>query len=328
MKKLLFIISCIIFIQTGVIAEETPENPSQETTHKRPSVQKIIEKIEEEQPPVFYTAAQQERDVHVFSEKNLYGLKDKDGNIVAPAIYKKIVMTGRYGWIVQKKNRYGLMDSKGNYLIEPKYRHADRILGRYIKLGNDNDFGIYNEYGEAILQPEYNSIDLLYGTMFLTNKNFRYGVTDFKGNILIPNICDDIYMVSKDTMKIKYLGTWYELNDISPEKLAMPETLMELEQPSAFKVTDIVTDTGVISGYSFLTFSDYFIKVFSSISPAHEETIDDLILSHGVDTVEILKNFSWVPKYPVTFVKKYYVHVRNPFNGPLSDIRYGLKNKR
>ena len=90
------------------------------------------------------------------------------------------------------------MDSDGNYLIEPKYRYGDRILGRYTKLGSDNDFGIYNEYGESILPPEYTSIELLYGQMFLTYKNFRYGVADFKGNILIPNICDDIYMPTKD----------------------------------------------------------------------------------------------------------------------------------
>ena len=55
-----------------------------------------------------------------------------------------------------------------NYLIKPKYRYADRILGRYIKLGNDYDFGIYNEFGEIIIPPEYSSIGLLYGKMFLT----------------------------------------------------------------------------------------------------------------------------------------------------------------
>lgn len=318
MKKILLILSCILLINTGTLAEEITPAPAAEQTAASTG---------NTQEPVSYTAAQQERDVKVFCENNLYGLKDTEGNIIVPAIYKKIVMTGRSGWIVQKKTKYGLMDSKGNYLIKPKYRHADRILGRYIKLGNDHDFGIYNEYGEEILPPIYNSIDLLYGKMFLTYKNFRYGVADFKGNTLIPNICDDIYMPSTDTIKIKYLGSWYELDNITPEKLAMPETINEFTRASTPKVTDIVADTRVISGYSLLTFSDYTIKVFSSISPAHEETIDDLILSHGVDAVDILKKFTWVPKYPVTFAKKYYEHVRNPFNGPLSDIRYGLKSR-
>ena len=87
------------------------------------------------------------------------------------------------------------------------------------------------------------------------------------------------------------------------------------------------TLTGALSGYSILTFSDYVIKVVSSISPAHEETIDDLLLSHGVDTVDLIMKFSWIPKYPVTFAKKYYTHLRNPLNGPLAEIRSGLKRQ-
>lgn len=276
--------------------------------------------------PATFTSAQQIRSVKVFSENNLFGLKDDKGNIIAPAQYQKIVMTGRSGWIVQKKNKYGLMNSKGEYLVEPKYRYGDRLLGRYIKLGNDNDFGIYNEYGEAILQPIYSSIDLLYGRMFLTSKNYRYGVTDFKGNILIPNICDDIYMPSKDTMRIKYMGKTYELTGVNTENVQMPEITTEDGNESMLK--EIITDTGSISGYSVLTFSDYLIKIVSSLSPAHEETIDDLILSHGVDTVGILKKFSWIPKYPITFTKKYYSRLRNPYNGPLSDTRNRLLKRK
>lgn len=279
------------------------------------------------QSPSFYTAAQQKREAFVFCENNKFGLKNASGEIIAPPIYQKIIMTGRNGWIIQKNNKYGLMNSQGNYLINPKYRFADRILGRYIKLGNDNDFGIYNEYGEAILPPVYSSIDLLYGKMFLTSRNFRYGVSDFKGKILIPNMCDDIYMPAKNIMKIKYSGEWYELNDVDADKLAMPDIYINSQNTSESKLKEIFIDTGAISGYSVLTFSDYLIKVLSSVSPAHEETIDDLILSHGVDTVGILKKFSWLPKYPFTFIKKYYSHFRNPFNSFLSDTRNKLKNK-
>ncbi len=276
--------------------------------------------------PAFYTAAQQERKVSVFSEGNRFGLKDKEGNIIAPAIYQKIIMTGQSGWIIQKRNKYGLMNSEGEYLIEPKYRFADRIFGRYIKLGSEHDFGIYNEFGEAIIPPKYDSINLLYGKMFLTYKNYRYGVSDFKGNVLIPNICDDIYMPAKDTMKIKFLGEWYELTEVDADKLAMPEIYTK-EKNYDSKIQEIFADTGTISEYSVLTFSDYLIKVLASISPAHEETIDDLILAHGVDTVGILKKFTWIPKYPVTFAKKYYAHLCNPFNGPLSDKRNKLKKR-
>lgn len=315
MKKLCVILLSVLLLQTYAISETISSSIDEFPT------------LNNGNEPIFVTGEQTTHQAKAFCEDNLWGLKDEDGNIIVPAEYKKMIMVGKSGWIIQKRTKFGLIDSKGNILLEPKYRHVDRVLGRFVKIGNDNDFGIYDEHGKEIIPPIYNSIDLLYGRMFLTYKNFRYGVSDFKGKVLIPNICDDIYMPSKDLMKVKYLGSWYEIEDVSAEKLAMPEAITEFKKVSNSKVTDIVSDTGAISSYSLLTFSDYFIKVFSSVSPAHEETIDDLILSHGVDTIDILKKFSWVPKYPVTFAKKYYVHVRNPFNGPLSDIRYSIRNR-
>ena len=309
MKKALFLLLSLILIQINIFSQAQTQTQTQNAV-----------------VPEFYTAANQPRNTFVFSEKNLFGLKDKDGNIVAPAKYQKLVMTGKQGWIAQKKNKYGLMNSNGEWLIKPKFRNADRILGRYIKLGNDDDYGIYNEFGETIIPPEYTSIELLYGKMFLTYKNFRYGILDFKGNVLIPNICDDIYMPEKDTLKIKYLGEWYELKEVKPNELIVP-TFNDAHLFSNLDFKEIIVDTGAISGYSVLTFSDYIIKIFSSISPAHEETIDQLIFVHGVDTVGILKNFSWLPKYPVTFIKNYYNYYVNPFTGPLSDTRNKLKTK-
>lgn len=315
MKKLSIILLSILLLQISSIAETISSSIDEFPT------------LNNANEPIFVTSEQAPQQVKVFCENNRFGLKDNNDTIIVPAEYQKMIMVGKNGWIIQKKNKFGLINSNGTILLEPKYRHVDRLLGRFVKIGNDNDFGIYDEYGKEVIPPIYNSIDLLYGRMFLTYRNFRYGVSDFQGNVLIPNICDDIYMPTKDLMKVKYLGSWYEISDVSAEKLAMPETITEFQKVSNSKVTDIVADTGAISGYSLLTFSDYFIKVFSSVSPAHEEAIDDLILLHGVDTIDILKKFSWVPKYPVTFAKKYYVHVRNPFNGPLSDIRYGIKKR-
>ncbi len=51
------------------------------------------------------------------------------------------------------------------------------------------------------------------------------------------------------------------------------------------------------------------------------------MLSQGADTVNILVKLTWIPKYPVVYVKKYYENVRNPNNGPLSGVRKELKQK-
>ncbi len=267
-------------------------------------------------------------DLTVFSnEKNLFGLQDKSGNIIVEPQYKKLIRLGDSSWIVLKKTKYGLIDNNGNYLIEPKYRHVDRILGKYLKIGNSNNFAIYNEKGEIIIPPEYSSIDILFGGMFLTKKNYKYGVCDRNGNVILDNIFDDIYMPKPNIMRIQYNGQWYEIEQIAGGELQLPDDVKNIKGDDNFKVTEFITNPVTASGYSAVTFTDYFLKVFSSISPAHEATIDELMLSQGADTVNIFIKFTWLPKYPFTFAKNYYHNIRTPNNGPLSDIKNELKQK-
>ena len=258
-------------------------------------------------------------DLTVFSnEKNLFGLQDKSGNIIVEPQYKKLIRLGDSSWIILKKTKYGLIDNSGNYLIEPKYRHVDRILGKYLKIGNSNNFAIYNEKGEIIIPPEYSSIDILFGGMFLTKKNYKYGVCDRNGNVILDNIFDDIYMPKPNIMRIQYNGQWYEIEQIAGGELQLPDDVKNIKGDDNFKVTEFITNPVTASGYSAVTFTDYFLKVFSSISPAHEATIDELMLS---------QKFTWLPKYPFTFAKNYYHNIRTPNNGPLSDIKNELKQK-
>lgn len=269
-------------------------------------------------------------DVILYQENEKWGLKDQDGSILTDAIYKKMIRIGYHSWLVQGKNeKFGLTDEKGNIIIEPKYRHADRIMGKYAKLGNSNDFGIYDEYGKIIIPHCYQKIDLLFGRMFLTYKNYKYGVMSFEGKVLLDNEFDDIYMPSKSVMRILYKGEWYEIEKADSGVLVLPENAREhiYDEDSGINLYKFIKETGVISGYSVLTFSDYILKILSSISPAHEETIDELMLSYGADTIDIYKKFSWLPKYPITYAQKYYRIIRNPNSGPLTDFRNDLKRK-
>lgn len=269
-------------------------------------------------------------DVILYQIEDKWGLKDQDDSVLTDAIYKKMIRIGYHSWLVQAKNdKFGLTDEKGNIIIEPKYRHSERILGKYVKLGNTSDFGLYNEFGELIIPHKYQKIDLLFGKMFLTYKNYKYGVMSFDGKVLLDNEFDDIYMPSKSVMRILYKGEWYEIEKADSGELILPENAKEhiYDENSGINLYKFIKETGVISGYSVLTFSDYVIKILSSISPAHEQTIDELMLSYGADTINIYKKFSWVPKYPVTYAQKYYHIMRNPNSGPLTDFRNDLKRK-
>lgn len=269
------------------------------------------------------------QDVVVFSnnKNTLFGLKDKSGNIVVDAQYKKLIRFGTSSWIINKKNKYGIMDSSGNILVEPKFRHVDRMMLKYVKLGNENDYGVYDEKGEIILPNEYMTINMLFGGMFLIKKNYKYGVADRNGNIILKPIFDEIYMPKPNIMRIEYNGQWYEIEQIAGGEIELPEDVKNIKENKNFKVTEFVKDPLTASGYSAVTFTDYFLKIFSSISPSHEETIDELMLSQGADTVNIFIKCTWLPKYPFTFAKKYYHNIRTPNNGPLSNVKSDLKKK-
>lgn len=266
--------------------------------------------------------------VQVFSENGYFGLKTEAGSIITKPTYKKLIRIGESAWLAQNKSKFGLISSDGTILVKTKYRHADRIMGKFAKLGNDNDYGIYDETGKAIISPEYSSIEPLFGNMFLIKKNYRYGVADINGKILLSTDYEDIYMPSPTTMRIKFEGEWFEVAKLSENEIILPENSRKITiDDKDFKITHLMTSTGAASGYSVITATDYTLKVFSSISPAYEQTIDELMLSQGAETVSIFMKLGWIPKFPFTYAKKYYQNLRNPYNGPLTDIKSDLKKK-
>ncbi len=267
-------------------------------------------------------------DLDVFSQDEKFGLKDKQGNVIVEPQYKKLIRLGDYSWIVQKGSKFGLIDSNGNILVQPKYRNADRFFGKYAKLGNTNDYGLYNDKGEIIILPEYSRIDPLFGQMFLTCKNYKYGIVDSNGKEILENEYDDIYMPDPDTLRIKYDGEWYEIERVQQNEIALPDNSSKISvEGNELKITKVIADTGLASGYGALTAADYLLKLFTSISPAYEQTIDELMFSQGAEAVNIIFKLSWLPKFPFTYAKHYYQNVRQPNNGPLSDIREDVKKQ-
>lgn len=299
MKKLVIIASIFLLLYSISFAEEIEQNRTQQISN-----------------------------AIVYKEKNNFGLKDPNNNILVVAQYKKLIRVGKTSWIIQKKNRFGVIDSNGNYLVEPKYRHVERIFGKYIKLGNESDYGLHDEYGNTIISHEYTQIEPLYENKFLTCKNFKYGLSDEKGKVLIENSLDDIYMPTPQTLRVKYEGEWYELAKWKDGDIELPDEVQKVNVNNTdLKVTRLAINTGLLSGYSALTATDYTLKLLSSLSPAYAETIDELMLSQGAETVSIFVKLGWLPKFPVTYAKKYYSNLRNPHNGPLSDIRKDIKRQ-
>ncbi len=268
-------------------------------------------------------------DLTIYSLNNKYGLKDKSDKVVVYAKYKKLIRLGENAWIIQEKNKFGMIDCNGNYLIKPKYSHVERIFGRFAKLGNEKDYGLYNDKGEAVIPPEFTSIDPLFGGRFLTCKNYKYGIYNNKGDVILDNDFDFIYMPNPKTLRIQYKGNWYEIESISKnESIKLPDDSVQFNMDNQdFKMTQVFINTGIGTGYTVVTATDYLLKIFASISPAYEQTIDDLMLSQGAETVSIFVKLGWIPKFPFVYAKKYWSNLVQPNKSPLAEVRNELKGQ-
>ncbi len=265
----------------------------------------------------------------VYELNKKYGLKDKDGKTIVYAQYKKLIRLNKNAWIVQKRNKFGLIDCHGNYLVQPKYTHVERIFDKFVKLGNDKDYGLYDQYGNVIIPHEFSSIEPLFGRRFLTCKNYKYGIYSQSGKKLLDNEFEYIYMPTPKTMRIKFNGNWYEIESITQEEaLLLPEDIIKVKLDGQdFKVTNIFLNTGVGASYSVVTATDYLLKSLATISTAYEDSIDELMLSQGAETVSIFIKLSWIPKFPFIYAKKYYNNLLAPNKGPLADVRNELKEQ-
>lgn len=261
----------------------------------------------------------------VFSEDGRFGLKNEQGETIVDAKYKKLIRLGESSWIMQSGSKFGIIDDNGTILVDAKYSKADRILGKFAKFAKGDKFGIFDEKGFVILPVEYSSIDLLFGGMFLTCKNYKYGVTDFNGQPILDNIFDDIYMPKRNKMVIVYNGQQFEIESFKDGELTLPLDIVANRNDVDFTITELIQKPAATTGYYSVTATNYLLKIISSISPAYEQTIDELMFSQGADAANIIMKFTWLPKFPVVYVKKYCQNMAAPNNGPLGGVKNNLR---
>lgn len=273
-------------------------------------------------------------EVSVYSENNKFGLQDEQKQHITDAKYKKIIRLGDHSWIMQKGNKFGVIDDEGSILVKPVYDQAERIAGKYVKFRKGSKYCLLNEKGYSVLGTNdsnknkmFNSIDLLPGGLIVTSKGHKYGLSSFNGDTYLDNIFDDIYMKDNDTIVIVYGSRVMEFSrEDSSEDGPFCFVFRDL-QNAELKLSDLATSPLATTGYYSVTFTDYVLKLFSSISPAYEQTIDELMLSQGADTVSVLIKCSWLPKFPFVYAKNYYNNVTDPSNGPLNKAKKNLRQQ-
>ena len=262
----------------------------------------------------------------VYEQNNKFGLIGENGEIITDAKYSKLIRLRDESHLFLYKGKYGIISNDGKILVEPKYTQAQRFIGKFARLGLRGKYAIYDNNGDMIVDREYSNIELLYGGMFLVKKNFKYGLISFDGDIILAPVADDIYMPQKNILKILYDGVWYAIEQKNKEALALPDDILMLNSED-FSIMQFIEQPIIGTGYGLVSMSDYIIKLFSSVSPAYEQTIDELLFDYGADTGTLLIHAGWLFKFPFVYGKNYFNTFKAPNNGPLSDIKTNLKRK-
>lgn len=96
-----------------------------------------------------------------YKERNKWGFKDKDGNIVVKPIYDMVTEFNEYGYAgIKFKNKWGSINENGDVIKEPTYEVESNIIPSFIKEYYQVDLGYGEPYytNEAIMKSTENVI--------------------------------------------------------------------------------------------------------------------------------------------------------------------------
>ncbi|WP_158963281.1 SEL1-like repeat protein [Myroides fluvii] len=127
----------------------------------------------------------------VFHEGNQQGLKDKNGKIVAPALYDAIyAFSEAYIAVVEKEGKYGYINEQGKLVVPLQYEEAfDAYMVNHTKVGVvcvGKKAGLLNlDTQEWGILPEYDEVEQLYEQYHNVQRQGDYQLVDYTGKPII-----------------------------------------------------------------------------------------------------------------------------------------------
>lgn len=114
---------------------------------------------------------------------------------------------------VRLKKKMGLLDAHGNMLFPPKYRDI-RVSDNYIFLLEDTGWGLAQLDGKQLLDCVYLEISEIDGKLLLFNRKGSFGMSNVKGQKLLPARHKKIVVMGSVVKAFKRKGvTLYQLNE-------------------------------------------------------------------------------------------------------------------
>jgi WG containing repeat len=165
---------------------------------------------------------------------------------------------------------YGFRNLKGDWVIKPQYDNAILFNKNYFLVNKNEKYGIIDDFGKSVLPLEYDFLGVLiepdsYDENFEYSKRIvtkpqksvtlkyrigeKYGVLDYKGQILLPPQYDNVHYMKGDTFEVKVGNKKGLVNSkgrviVQPKYLSINFTSL----PNIFQIIDTITSYE--NGYS------------------------------------------------------------------------------
>lgn len=228
-----------------------------------------------------------------FEDNGLWGLKDKKGNIITPAVYEEIFAFTEEGIaVVQKNGKYGYLRNDGKVLVDCIYEEVYDSLfidhKNYGVIEVDQKSGLINiANGDIVIPCEYDELEMLrHVCLFNAKKAGKYCLIDTSNKPVIAESFDEPF-------EFNYSGLLYRrLEGISKRAFYTFEGIFLGEHPE-----EVLSEIG--EGYYWVK-PNKFQKKTSIIKS------DGSILDTDIDILMILNDY--YTSFAYKKAKEWYVY--------------------
>lgn len=149
-----------------------------------------------------------------------YGLINKSDEFIVPPMYDGVDIIKSLGVISVEERKtmpvlhynYGLLDMKGNVLINVLYDALSRINDTTLYFEKDKKYGLMDWDEKVIKYFDYSRVYRT-GDFYVVEKNYKEGVIDIDGNVLLPikydYVKDGYDFYNRGYCKVKLKGQYY-----------------------------------------------------------------------------------------------------------------------
>lgn len=113
-----------------------------------------------------------------------YGIKDRNGNLMAPIKYDEIWFFADGLAVAKNKKRYGYLNEDGIKVIPLKYRYADSFSENVARVFKWGKCGYIDKYGQTVIPFEFEAARSFHEGFAAVKKNGKWGFININGKEL------------------------------------------------------------------------------------------------------------------------------------------------